>query len=49
MKAKSMVAEEIHLNSALENAGIFPIETDLGEWIIQLADETPSHIVVRIS
>ena len=34
VKAKSMVAEEIHLNSALENAGIFPIETDLGEWII---------------
>ena len=46
VKAKSMVAEEIHLNSALENAGIFPLETDLGEWIIQLADETPSHIVV---
>jgi L-lactate dehydrogenase complex protein LldF len=30
VKAKSMVSEEIHLNSALENAGIFPIETDLG-------------------
>jgi L-lactate dehydrogenase complex protein LldF len=46
VKAKSMVSEEIHLNSNLEKAGIFPIETDLGEWIIQLAEETPSHIVV---
>lgn len=46
VKAKSMVSEEIHLNDALEKAGIFPIETDLGEWIIQLAEETPSHIVV---
>ncbi len=46
VKAKSMVSEEIHLNSALEKAGIEPIETDLGEWIIQLAKETPSHIVV---
>ena len=41
-----MATEEIHLNHALENAGINPVETDLGEWIIQLADETPSHIVV---
>ncbi len=48
VKAKSMVSEEIHLNAALEKAGIFPIETDLGEWIIQLADETPSHIVVPV-
>lgn len=46
VKSKSMVTEEIHLNEALENAGIEPIETDLGEWIIQLAGETPSHIVV---
>jgi L-lactate dehydrogenase complex protein LldF len=46
VKSKSMVTEEIHLNDALENAGIEPIETDLGEWIIQLAGETPSHIVV---
>ena len=46
VKAKSMVTEEIHLNSALEKEGIEPIETDLGEWIIQLAKETPSHIVV---
>lgn len=46
VKAKSMAAEEIHLNDALEAAGIEPVETDLGEWIIQLAGETPSHIVV---
>jgi L-lactate dehydrogenase complex protein LldF len=46
VKSKSMVSEETHLNAALEKAGIFPIETDLGEWIIQLAEETPSHIVV---
>ena len=46
VKAKSMAGEEIHLNEALESAGIEPVETDLGEWIIQLAGETPSHIVV---
>lgn len=46
VKSKSMATEEIHLNDALESAGIEPIETDLGEWIIQLAGETPSHIVV---
>jgi L-lactate dehydrogenase complex protein LldF len=46
VKSKSMATEEIHLNHALEAEGIFPIETDLGEWIIQLAEETPSHIVV---
>ena len=46
VKSKSMATEEIHLNAALEAAGIEPIETDLGEWIIQLAGETPSHIVV---
>ncbi len=46
VKAKSMAGEEIHLNEVLESAGIEPVETDLGEWIIQLAGETPSHIVV---
>ncbi|MEZ5426835.1 MAG: LutB/LldF family L-lactate oxidation iron-sulfur protein [Pyrinomonadaceae bacterium] len=46
VKSKSMVTEEIHLNNALEKGGIDPVETDLGEWIIQLAGETPSHIVV---
>jgi L-lactate dehydrogenase complex protein LldF len=46
VKSKSMATEEIHLNHALEAEGIEPVETDLGEWIIQLAGETPSHIVV---
>lgn len=46
VKSKSMLTEEIHLNDTLEKEGIEPVETDLGEWIIQLAGETPSHIVV---
>jgi len=46
VKSKSMATEEIHLNHALEAEGVNPVETDLGEWIIQLANETPSHIVV---
>ncbi len=45
VKSKSMTTEEIHLNHALEAAGIHPIETDLGEYIIQLAGHRPSHIV----
>ena len=45
VKTKSMTTEEIGLNRALANAGITPIETDLGEWIIQLAGEPPSHII----
>src|SRR5262249_40235773 len=45
-KGKSMVAEEIFLNEHLEAAGIRVVETDLGEWIIQLAHETPSHMVM---
>ena len=44
-KSKSMVAEEIALNEHLEAAGIAPIETDLGEYIIQLRHEPPSHII----
>lgn len=44
-KSKSMATEEIHLNEALTAADIRPIETDLGEWIIQLAGEKPSHII----
>ena len=44
-KGKSMVGEEAELNRALEKAGIQPVETDLGEYILQLADEAPSHIV----
>jgi L-lactate dehydrogenase complex protein LldF len=46
VKSKSMATEEIHLNAALARRGIEPIETDLGEYIIQLAAEAPSHIVV---
>ena len=45
VKSKSMATEEIHLNHALEAAGIEPVETDLGEWIIQLLNEPPYHIV----
>jgi L-lactate dehydrogenase complex protein LldF len=44
-KGKSMISEEIGLNAALEAAGIDPVETDLGEYIIQLRGETPSHII----
>jgi len=44
-KGKSMIAEEIDLNTFLEQNGIEPIETDLGEYIIQLAEEPPSHII----
>src|ERR1700759_480634 len=44
-KGKSMIAEEIGLNDALEGAGIAPVETDLGEYIIQLRHEAPSHII----
>ena len=46
VKSKSMLTEEIGLNAELEAAGIEVTETDLGEWIIQLAKETPSHIIV---
>lgn len=44
-KGKSMVSEEIDLNNALEESGIAVHETDLGEYIIQIARETPSHII----
>ncbi len=44
-KGKSMVSEEIGLNAAIEAAGMRAIETDLGEYIIQLRGETPSHII----
>ncbi|MFA9446717.1 LUD domain-containing protein [Egicoccus sp. AB-alg6-2] len=46
VKGKSMVSEEIGLNHHLEANGIVPVETDLGEWILQLAGETPSHLVM---
>lgn len=45
IKSKSMVSEEIDLNHALEHEGIQVVETDLGEWIVQLAGERPSHII----
>ena len=44
-KGKSMISEEIGLNDHLERHGIIPVETDLGEYIIQLRHETPSHII----
>lgn len=44
-KSKSMVTEEIGLNNALENIGVEVVETDLGEWILQLDEDPPSHIV----
>jgi len=44
-KGKSMISEEMGLNDALDAAGVKPIETDLGEYIIQLRGETPSHII----
>jgi L-lactate dehydrogenase complex protein LldF len=44
-KGKSMVSEELGLNQALEDLGVEVYETDLGEYIIQLAHETPSHLV----
>ena len=46
VKGKSMVSEEIHLNAHLEKQGMEALETDLGEYIIQLVGETPSHIIV---
>ncbi len=44
-KGKSMIAEEIAINPYLEEHGLIPIETDLGEYIIQLRKEPPSHII----
>ena len=45
VKSKSMITEETHLNAHLEGEGLEVIETDLGEYIIQLEGETPSHII----
>ena len=44
-KGKSMISEEIALNDFLEAEGLVPVETDLGEYIIQLRHEAPSHII----
>jgi iron-sulfur cluster protein len=46
VKSKSMASEEIHLNHFLEAAGVSCKETDLGEWIIQLCGQRPSHMVM---
>lgn len=46
IKGKSMVTEELFLNRSLAAAGITVVETDLGEWILQLARELPSHMVI---
>ena len=48
VKSKSMVSEECALNDALEAAGMQVMETDLGEYILQLAHEAPSHIVAPV-
>lgn len=45
-KSKSMLTEECHLNPFLERNGVDVVDTDLGEWIVQLREETPSHIVL---
>jgi len=46
VKSKSMATEELHLNKYLEDAGLDVRETDLGEWILQLAGQRPSHMVM---
>lgn len=48
VKSKSMVTEEIRLNEALEAAGVRVVETDLGEFIVQIDRDRPSHIVTPI-
>ena len=48
VKSKSMVSEELELNHALEAEGVRVVETDLGEYIIQLAREKPSHIIAPV-
>lgn len=49
IKSKSMVSEEMQLNRALEAVGVIPIETDLGEYILQINDnEAPSHIIAPV-
>lgn len=45
VKSKSMISEEIELNENLEKAGVEPVETDLGEFIVQVAGEKPYHIL----
>ena len=47
-KSKSMLSEELGVNHAMEAAGLRVVETDLGEYIIQLNNETPSHVVAPV-
>jgi len=44
-KSKSMTTEELEVNEHLEDAGVDVVETDLGEWVLQVAEEAPSHLV----
>lgn len=46
VKTKSMATEEIFLNEHLEQQGITAVETDLGEWLLQCAEDRPSHLIV---
>jgi len=46
VKSKSMLTEELGVNAALAGAGCQVVETDLGEWIVQLAQEAPSHLIL---
>ena len=46
IKGKSMVSEEVHFNHAMEEAGLEALESDMGEYIVQLAGEAPSHIIM---
>jgi L-lactate dehydrogenase complex protein LldF len=48
VKSKSMLSEEVELNDALEAAGLRVVETDLGEFVVQLAHDRPSHIIAPI-
>jgi len=48
VKSKSMLSEEIALNHALDEAGIRVVETDLGEFVVQIAGDRPSHIIAPI-
>ena len=49
VKSKSMLSEEIELNATLERAGLNVLETDLGEYIVQLAHDRPSHIIAPVT
>ena len=48
VKSKSMVSEEIHLNDALDEAGLNVVESDLGEFIVQISKDRPSHLIAPI-